>query len=191
MQTRAYFAAEIKKAEGGLPFTRRQLTTIKAAQKAASKSHKETLLNIGTWLYQNDEMLTARYGFDGICDVLEVNPVHRAEVIEYAEDMRRAISAIAFVSGFEDSASKQSGRHPEDWKDGPLFDVFMQMMRKAMVENRSTMPDPFAPGGPFHGMPTYYQQPDGTMARKSVSLLVHSPDGSSRVFERIVEKAKK
>lgn len=60
---------------------------------------------------------------------------------------------------------------------------------KAMAENRAAMPNPFAPGGPLHGMPTYHLQPDGTLARKSASLTVHSSDGSSRVVERKVEKS--
>jgi hypothetical protein len=188
--TRAHFAAEVKKAEAGLPFTQRSVTKIKEAQDKARKSIKSRLIDIGIWLYQNDEALTARYGFNGICDLLEVNPVHRAEVIEYAEDMGRAVSAIAFISGYEESASQQSGKRPADSKEGPLFFVFLEMMMKAMIENRAAMPDPFAPGGPFHGIPSYHKQPDGTLARKSASLVVHSPDGSSRVVERKVEKAK-
>ncbi|MEA9994284.1 hypothetical protein QN382_19020 [Pseudomonas sp. 10B1] len=188
--TRAHFAAEVKKAEAGLPFTQNTVTKIKETQDRARKSIKARLSDIGTWLYQNDQALTARYGFDGICDLLEVNPVHRAEVIEYAEDMGRAVSAIAFVSGYEESASQQSGRRPADSKEGPLFFVFLEMMMKAMSENRASMPDPFAPGAPLHGLPTYHKQPDGTLARKSASLVVHSPDGSSRVVERKLEKAR-
>lgn len=188
--TRAFFRDELKKAEAGLPFTKRQVKAIKEVQSKASDSYKTVAVGLGTWLYQNDKGLTSKYGFDGICDVLEVNRVHRAEALEYAEDRGRAISAIAFISGVEDSASSQSGRRPADSKDGPLFHVFLTMMMKAMVENRAAMPDPFAPGGPFHGMPTYYAQPDGTMARKSASLVVHSPDGSSRVVERKIEVKK-
>lgn len=186
---RTFFNGEERKAKAGLPFTKRQLTAIKKLRQEALRGYKASLYNLGSWIYQNDELLTSMYGFDGICDVLEVNLVHRAEVIECTEDMGRAISAVAFVSGLEDSASKQSGRHPEDWKDGPLFQVFMAMMMKAMVENRAAMPDPFAPGAPLHGLPTYHPQADGTMARKSASLVVHSPDGSSRVVERKVEKS--
>ena len=47
--------------------------------------------------------------------------MHRPEVIQYAGDRARAIFAVAFESGLEESASRQSGRHPADWKDGPLY----------------------------------------------------------------------
>ncbi|WP_341520746.1 hypothetical protein AABC73_20700 [Pseudomonas sp. G.S.17] len=188
--TRAFFRAEVKQAKAGLPFTKLKLAKIEEVQDRARQSFKAGLIDIGTWLYRNDEELTALYGFDGICDLLEVNPVHRAEVIKYADDMGRAISAIAFVSGYEESASQQSGKRQPDSKEGPLFFVFLEMMMKAMVENRASMPDPFAPGGPFHGIPTYHQQPDGTLARKGPSLVLHNSDGTSRVVERKLEKSK-
>ncbi|WP_395599584.1 hypothetical protein AB4P95_20270 [Pseudomonas sp. A1437] len=186
--TRAFFREEVAKAKAGLPFTKDRLAKVKAVRDEARESYRAGLMEIGSWLYENDAALTKQYGFDGICDLLEVNPVHRADVVKYADDMGRAISAIAFVSGLEESASQQSGRRPADSKEGPLFFVFLEMMMKAMVENRAAMPDPFAPGGPFHGVPSYHLQPDGTMARKSASLVVHSPDGTSRVIERKVEK---
>lgn len=187
--TRAFFREEMAKAKAGLPFTKDRLAKVEAVQKEARESFRAGLVEIGAWLYENDAALTARYGFDGICDLLEVNPVHRPDAIKYADDLGRAISAIAFVSGYEESASHHSRRRPADSKEGPLFQVFLEMMMKAMSENRAAMPDPFAPGGPFHGMPTYHRQPDGTLARKSASLTVHSPDGSSRVVERKVEKS--
>ena len=85
------------------------------------------LIDIGAWLCKNDEALTAHYGFEGICDLLEVNPEHRAEVIKYAKDMLRAITAVAFDSGLEESASTQSGKYPADWKDGPLYQAIWEV----------------------------------------------------------------
>jgi len=119
--TSSYFKAEVRKAKAELPFTKRRLAKIKEAQGKSLKALKSGLSDIGAWLYLNDEALTARYSFEGICDLLEVNPVHRAEVIKYAKDMTRAIAAVAFDSGLEESAIRQSGSHPADWKDGPLY----------------------------------------------------------------------
>ena len=85
---------------------------------------------VGQWLFENDALLTTMYGLDGICELLEVNPVHRAEVVQYAGDMDRAIFAVAFESGLEESASSQSGRRPADWKDGPLYQAFLEMRKK-------------------------------------------------------------
>ena len=122
--------SEIRKAEAGLPVTKGQLAKIRQSQKEAAQLHRKTLADIGTWLCQNEEALTEQYGFEGICDVLEVNPVHRAEVIEGAKDRRRGISAIAFISALEDSASVQSGQHPAECKDGPLYQALREKMKQ-------------------------------------------------------------
>ena len=74
--------------------------------------------------------MTAQYGFAGLCDVLEVNGVHRTEVIEGAKDVRRGISAIAFICALEDSASVQSGRHPAECKDGPLYQALWETVKQ-------------------------------------------------------------
>ena len=89
---------------------------------------------VGQWLLENDALLTTMYGFEGICELLEVNPVHRPEVIQCAGDVDRAIFAVAFESGLEESASRQSGRHPADWKDGPLYQVFWEMRAQICAE---------------------------------------------------------
>ena len=120
----------IREAETGLPYTRGQLAKIHKIRNDASQSHRKTLADIGTWLCQNEEALTEQYGFAGLCDVLEVNPVHRAQVIEEAKDVRRGISAIAFISALEDSASGQSGKHPAESKDGPLYQALRVMVKK-------------------------------------------------------------
>ena len=92
--------------------------------------HRKTLAHIGTWLCQNEEALTAQYGFEGLCEVLEVNPVHRTQVIEGAKDVRQGISAIAFICALEDSASVQSGRHPAECKDGPLYQALWETVKQ-------------------------------------------------------------
>ena len=83
--------------------------------------------------------MTAQYGFAGLCDVLEVNGVHRTEVIEGAKDVRRGISAIAFICALEDSASVQSGRHPAECKDGPLYQALWETVKQ--VHSGQCFPD--------------------------------------------------
>jgi len=134
--TSSYFKAEVRKAEAELPFTKRRLAKIKGAQGKSLEAFESGLIDIGAWLYKNDEALTAHYGFEGICDLLEVNPVHRAEVIKYAKDMTRAIAAAAFDSGLEDSANGQSGRQTADWKEGPLY----QAIWEAGIKDRAKWP---------------------------------------------------
>ena len=184
VETREYFRELIKEAEVGLPFTTGTLKKIEALRIEARSQYKATSYQIGQWIYENDALLTTLYGFDGICDVLEVNPVHRPEVLEYAEDRERAIAAVAFIAGLEESADRQSGRQRPDYKDGPLFNVFMDMMMKAMKENRASMPDPTAPGGPLYGLPSYTRQADGSMVMNTPALTVYSAAGSKVVASK-------
>ena len=86
------------------------------------------------------------YGFEGICELLEVNPVHRAEVVQYASDVDRAIFAVAFESGLEESASRQSGRHPADWKDGQLYQAFWEMRAQVCAEAKQIEDSPQVEG---------------------------------------------
>ncbi|GFM89288.1 hypothetical protein PSCICO_46870 [Pseudomonas cichorii] len=182
----AFFREEVKKAEAGLPFTQRRLEIAKDLQRQSRDGFRTGLLEIGKWLYQSDEALTEKYGFDGVCDVLEVNPVHRPEVLKWAEDKSRAISTAAFIVGMEDSARQRSGRHPADWKEGTFFQVFLEMQVDLFRRKPELMPDPTAPGGPLYGIPVYHQQSDGTMARQSSPLTVHDAQGS-RVVKRKIE----
>ena len=92
--------------------------------------YKTTLLEIGIWLYRNEELLTEQYGFEGICDVLEVNPVHRSEVMGLAKNTGRGVSVVAFISALEDSACSQSGKRPIEWKDGPLYHALREKTKE-------------------------------------------------------------
>jgi hypothetical protein len=109
---------------------RNQISNQKHVRKA-TKRHQSALADFGGWLARNDGILTDLYGFEGICDLLEVNPVHRLIVIRHAADIEHAITAIALTAGYEESASRQSGRHPADWKDGPLHQAMWRSMKQA------------------------------------------------------------
>lgn len=184
-----YFTAEIKAAKAGLPFTASKLSTLEADWESRRASRRKNLLAIADWMLRADDYLTAVHGMDTILDVLAVNPVHRAEAAADAADAKSTLSGIALIAGLEDSASTHSGRNQADYKDGPLFNAFMRQFEQMLIDNPGCLPDPFAPGGPFYGMPTYYQQPDGTMARQSAPLTVHDAQGS-RVVKRKIEVKK-
>lgn len=74
------------------------------------------LANIGRVLMDDSKRMTKAIGFDGLCDLLNVNPAHR-------ETARRAghstLNKLAYAC-LEDSAD----RHDEVWKDRPLFNAF-------------------------------------------------------------------
>lgn len=125
-----YADSELKKSHQGATLPKCEQAWIREKRNDALEFYRTTLLEIGIWVDRNEELLTEQYGLEGICDVLEVNPVHRAEVIEGAMDRRRSISAIAFISALEDSASVQSGRHPAECKDGPLYQALREKMKQ-------------------------------------------------------------
>lgn len=126
----AFLDGEIKGAKAGFPSAAKALKKIRGLRHQAQDEHQQIACVIGRWLFENDALLTTMYGFEGICELLEVNPVHRAEVVQYAGDMDRAIFAVAFESGLEESASRQAGRHPADWKEGPLYQALSEMRTK-------------------------------------------------------------
>ena len=113
-----------------------QLKMTRGLYKQARAGHERIASDVGQWLLENDALLTSMYGFEGICELLEVNPAHRPEVIQCAGDMDRAIFAVAFESGLEESTSRQSGRHPADWKDGPLYQVLWERREQMSAGTR-------------------------------------------------------
>ena len=138
----AFLDGEIKGAKAGFPSAAKALKKIRGLRHQAQDEHQQIACVVGRWLFEDDALLTTMYGFEGICELLEVNPVHRAEVVQYASDVDRAIFAVAFESGLEESASRQSGRHPADWKDGPLYQAFWEMRAQICAEARQIEDSP-------------------------------------------------
>ena len=126
----SYADWESKKNHRRAMLTKCELAWIMKKRNNALEFRRRTLLEIGTWLHDNEELLTERYGLGRICDVLEVNPVHRSEVMTLAKSTRRGISVVAFVSTLEDSACSQSGKRPIEWKDGPLYHAIRENMKQ-------------------------------------------------------------
>lgn len=173
-----YYAAQIKAAKVGLPFTASMVKELEDEQSKRRKGRRKNFLAIADWLLRADDYLTIVHGMDTVLDVLEVNPVHRAEAAKYACESRTTLSGVAFAAGLEDSASARSGRNQSDHKDGPLFNAYMRQFEQMMLDNPGAMPDPCAPGGPLYGIPTYTQMPDGTMVRNAPTVTVHDSQGS-------------
>jgi hypothetical protein len=93
---------------------------------------------------------------------------------------------IASVFGADHSATYDE----RDWKSGPVYWAINNEVMRVMFDTPEgkeasdrMWKELFKPGGMFHGMPTYYQQPDGTFVRKSADLMVHDANGS-HVVER-------
>ena len=58
--------------------------------------------------------------------------MHRAEVT--TEDKGGIISAVAFTLALEDSASALSGRHPTEWKEGPLYQALWETVKRVRTD---------------------------------------------------------
>lgn len=71
-----------------------------------------------------DREITTSMSFDAICDLMGVNPVHRAAAFQEFTVHDGAIATIAFIAGLEDSACSRSGRKVNEFEKGPLFAVF-------------------------------------------------------------------
>lgn len=138
---------------------------------------RPVLAGFGRDLLLDDGRLTEALGFDGLCDLLNINPVHRDKARQAGHT---TVRKLAFVEGLEDSTD----RHDPDWKDGPLFSAcHAAMMEFIRTAPEGTLPDPFAPGGPLYGAPVRMVNPDGTVTLKRPDLTVHDASGS-RVVKR-------
>jgi hypothetical protein len=99
-----------------------------------------SLAAIGTWISQNEAQLSEDNGFDGICDLLNVNPVHRTCIRGHAATTNAGIMEIVMGAGLEDSAASLSGRNPAELKDGALYQTLWEEMKRAHARDRRTSP---------------------------------------------------
>lgn len=175
---------KIRELRKGLPFTEARIERISLANKGMRRAYRDQLMHIGEYIVRADMAGLGDTSFGLVADVLCINPVHREKAaIRYEEG---GLVGLLFTDRYEDSATyRQQADKSGFWFEmGPLSAVVMIYMTDWMARNSDKLPDPFAPGGPFHGMPTHRMQPNGTVVRQAPALVVHGQDGSSRVVER-------
>lgn len=90
------------------------------------------------------EGLADALGFDRMCDLLSVNPVHRQQA---HKDGDTSLRGVAFISQLEDSSTA----YGDEWgAGGPLYRACHAAMIQFIKEcPEAQLPDPFAPGAPF------------------------------------------
>ena len=125
----SFTAARRKKKRSG---TRRSARS-RAVHREKVLALRQSLADIGKWLCLNDVELTRLNGIEGICDLLEVNPMHRGEVKANASCEDRAIQAVAFDCANESSAASLSGKRPAECKEGPLFSALYELAKRGGV----------------------------------------------------------
>lgn len=172
----------MRRLKRGLPFTKNRMDDAKASHRALMDMRKNGQAALAQWLLDVGPQIEHEIGVTGICDALAVNLAHRKDLD--AIDEGRALEHLSFVAGLEDSAAHQSGRRPSTWKDGPLFQCYLERMLVLIDSHPDAMPDPFAPGGPLYGAPVRMVDGNGQAYTKRPAVTVHESDGSTRVIER-------
>lgn len=167
----------IRRLKRQLPFSKSKLEAAEGLLEECRQHNRDLLVGMGRYLRDYHQLFESAMSFDELCDVLCVNPVHRQE----AGKDERGLFGITWIGGqFEDSST-----HYGKWGaygEGPITRAIDTALTDWMIKNMDKLPDPFAPGGPFYGVPTYTQMPDGSMVRNTPTVTVHDADGS-RVVE--------
>lgn len=131
-----------------LPFTRQAVALLEQLanehREAARADAWRVLAEFGTSLIFDREGFVDALGFDRMCDLLNVNPVHRKQA---HEDGDATLRGVAYVSRLEDSSTG----HSENWgAGGPVFRACHAAMIRFIREcPEDQLPDPFVPGAPF------------------------------------------
>jgi hypothetical protein len=169
----------------GSPFDRHRLQEMEKhveALKACWRVSRECQQALGCIIIDMAPRIDAMTTMEQRLELLNCNPVDTGELPEPDIGLVELIGVYCV----EDSAAH---RHDE-FNDRPLHAAVnaeiirvMRETREGRAASEKIFDEAFAPGGIFHGVSTYYRQPDGTMKRKAPALVVHDASGS-RVIER-------
>lgn len=130
-----------------LPFTRQRVADLErqaSEHRSESLEHlRDSLAGIGITLLLDKEGLAASVGFDRLCDVLSINPVHRDQA---RQEGKVSICSMAYAQRLEDS----SERHGDAWGDGgPMYQACLRAWVMFARDCQARDIDPFAPGEVF------------------------------------------
>ncbi|HEX8596720.1 MAG TPA: hypothetical protein VF682_26075 [Pseudomonas sp.] len=145
---RRIFRREAGKLKAYLPFTQAQIDVLmekaRAHRQAEMADIKKGLVGTGYHLVHDTDGTYAAIGFDGICDLLNINRVHR-EAAKLKEEL--SLAGLIYIARLENSASPE----PEAWGEGgPLFEAcFAAMCDWIRTAPKENLPDLFGPGSPF------------------------------------------
>lgn len=139
---------EAGKLKAFLPFTRQAIADL----EQQAQSHREdersgahvVLAGLGQSLMFDREGLADALGFDHMCDLLSVNPVHRQQA---HKDGDTSLRGLVYISQLEDSSTS----YGDEWgAGGPLYRACHAAMIRFIKEcPEHLLPDPFAPGEAF------------------------------------------
>lgn len=131
-----------------LPFTAQAVADLEQQANdhgsEALDAMRKVLVAYGQSIIRDSEGIADALGFDGLCDHLNINPVHREEA---RRDGGATLQGLAYIARMEDSATE----YGDDWgAGGPLFEACMAAMCEFIRTcPEHLLPDPFAPGEVF------------------------------------------
>ncbi|MBA6150099.1 hypothetical protein [Pseudomonas juntendi] len=146
---RRVFRREAAKLQG-YPFTQQQMDRLLEKSRTHRdddvRDIKRGLIGMGYHLIKDTDNSYDAIGFDCLCDLLSINPVHRPAI----QNDERGLAGLIYVARLENSPSPQS----EGWGEGgPLFEAcFMAMVDWIKTAPEGDLPDLFGPGSPFAGV---------------------------------------
>ncbi|MHC8404325.1 hypothetical protein [Pseudomonas sp. TMB3-21] len=145
---RRVFRREAGKLKAYLPFTQGQIDTLMTKARTHREEEmlqiKQGLVGFGYHLIKDSDRVFETIGFDGICDLLSINPIHRYDASVNEE---QSLAGFIYVGRLENSANQKQ----EAWGEGgPLFEAcFATMMDWIKTAPEGDLPDLFGPGSPF------------------------------------------
>lgn len=176
-------AQMIRLAKRGLPFTQAALDGLLANKRESQNLDLGAIKAMGAHIVSLDKLVKRHMTFDHVADIFGINVSRRAEAEGYYAE--HGLLGLLFTAQLEDTASMRDGAWYDYYSDrGPSVIAVHAYMIDWMVKNSDKLPNPFAPGAPLHGMPTYSIAQDGTLHRNAPALTVLSQDGTSRVVSR-------
>lgn len=144
---RRIFRREAGKLKAYLPFTAKQIDVLmeksRTHRQAEMAEIKKGLVGTGYHLIHDTDGTYSAIGFEGVCDLLNINPVHR-QAIQRDE---QSLAGLIYIARLENSAATRS----EEWGEGgPLFEAcFAAMCDWIRTAPKEDLPDLFGPGSPF------------------------------------------
>lgn len=157
-EERRVFRREAGKLKSFLPFTKGQIETLinksRTHRDDELQSLRKGLVGFGFTLIHDKERVFEKIGFDGLCDLLSINPVHRADARAMEE---QSLAGLIYVARLECSVNPKS----EEWgSGGPLFEACMlAMMDWIRTAPDEDLPDLFGPNSPFAGAQVVQVEP--------------------------------
>lgn len=139
---------EAGKLKAFMPFTRQAIADLEQRAQAHREDERSgarfVLAGFGQSLMFDREGLADALGFDRMCDLMSVNPVHRQQA---HKDGDTSLRGLVYISQLEDSSTS----YGDEWgAGGPLYRACHAAMIRFIKEcPEHLLPDPFAPGEAF------------------------------------------